>query len=46
MTKNYSIAIIGSGYVGTTTAAILANAGYSVAAIDIDTGKVKKYKVR
>lgn len=36
------IAVIGSGYVGTTTAAILANCGYDVTAIDIDETKVQK----
>lgn len=30
------VAVIGSGYVGTTTAAMLANAGHEVAALDID----------
>ena len=34
------IAVIGSGYVGTTTAAFLANAGYEVVALDIDSKKV------
>ena len=37
MTK---ISVIGSGYVGTTTAAILANAGHEVFALDIDKRKV------
>lgn len=35
------IAVVGSGYVGTTTAAVLANCGYDVCAIDIDKGKVE-----
>ncbi len=34
------IAVIGSGYVGTTTAAFLANSGYEVIALDIDSKKV------
>ena len=34
------IAVIGSGYVGTTTAAFLANSGYEVVALDIDSKKV------
>lgn len=34
------ITVIGSGYVGTTTAAFFANAGYSVVALDIDEKKV------
>lgn len=34
-----NIAIIGSGYVGTTLAAILANCGHKVTAIDIDEKK-------
>lgn len=34
------IVVIGSGYVGTTTAAILANCNYSVTALDIDQHKV------
>ncbi len=38
--KVKKIAIIGSGYVGTTTAALLAHAGYSVVALDIDQKKV------
>ena len=40
MTKP-TIAIIGTGYVGLTTAAILANAGYTVHAVDIDEDKIK-----
>ncbi len=40
MSKNQNIAVIGSGYVGTTTAAILANCGYNVTAIDVDSQKV------
>lgn len=36
-----TIVVIGSGYVGTTTAAILANCGHNVIAIDIDKDKVK-----
>ncbi len=35
------VAVIGSGYVGTTTAAFLANAGYRVVALDIDDAKVE-----
>ena len=38
--KTKKIAIIGSGYVGTTTAALLAHAGYNVVALDIDPKKV------
>jgi UDPglucose 6-dehydrogenase len=38
------IAVIGSGYVGTTTAAILANCGYSVVALDINKQKVEKIR--
>ena len=34
------VAVIGSGYVGTTTAALLANCSYDVVAIDIDENKV------
>lgn len=34
------IVVIGSGYVGTTSAAIFANCGYSVTAIDLDKNKV------
>ena len=36
-----TIAIIGTGYVGLTTAAILANSGYNVHALDIDEDKIK-----
>lgn len=35
------IAVIGSGYVGTTTAALLAHSGHEVWALDIDQNKVK-----
>lgn len=38
--KVKKIAIIGSGYVGTTTAALLAHAGYNVVALDIDPKKI------
>jgi len=34
------VAVIGSGYVGTTAAAIFANSGHSVVALDIDQAKV------
>lgn len=34
------VAVVGSGYVGLTTAAILANCGYTVRTIDIDADKV------
>lgn len=36
-----NISVIGSGYVGTTTSALLAAAGHSVTAIDIDEAKVE-----
>jgi len=36
------IAVIGSGYVGTTAAAIFANAGHKVMALDVDPKKVDK----
>jgi UDPglucose 6-dehydrogenase len=39
---NLKIAVIGSGYVGTTTAAFLANAGHEVCALDVDENKVSK----
>ncbi len=39
------IVVIGSGYVGTTLAALLANSGYNVTAIDIDESKVAKINV-
>lgn len=39
---NSVIAVIGSGYVGTSTAAILSNAGYKVNIVDIDQSKVDK----
>ena len=42
MTKTKNIAVIGSGYTGTTTAAVLANCGYNVVAIDVDKKKVDK----
>src|SRR3990167_702910 len=42
MSKEFNIAVIGSGYVGTTTAAVLANCGHSVIAIDIDEQKVEQ----
>lgn len=35
------VAVIGSGYVGTTTAAFLANSGHDVVALDVDEKKVK-----
>lgn len=35
------VAVIGTGYVGLTTAAILANAGYRVHALDIDEAKIE-----
>ena len=37
-----NITVIGSGYVGTTTAAVLAVSGYKVTAIDLDKTKVDK----
>lgn len=36
------VAVLGSGYVGTTTAAVLAHCGYEVVAVDIDQSKVDK----
>jgi len=39
--KVKKVAVIGSGYVGTTTAAFLANAGFEVVALDIDSKKVE-----
>ena len=42
MNKKIKLSVIGSGYVGTTTAAILANCGYLVTAIDTDKNKVDK----
>ena len=38
--ETMSIAVIGTGYVGLTTAACLAHLGRSVVAIDVDEGKV------
>lgn len=35
------ISVVGSGYVGTTTAALLAAIGYEVTAVDIDPNKVE-----
>ena len=40
MTSSPTIAVIGTGYVGLTTAAILANAGYRVRALDVDEHKI------
>jgi UDPglucose 6-dehydrogenase len=40
--KKPKISVIGSGYVGTTTAAILANCNYAVTAIDTNKNKVAK----
>jgi UDPglucose 6-dehydrogenase len=34
------VAVVGSGYVGLTTAAVLASSGYTVRAVDIDADKV------
>src|SRR3990167_7124945 len=42
MNKSQNIAVIGSGYVGTTTAAVLANCGHSVTVIDLDKQKVSQ----
>ncbi len=39
--KFKKITVIGSGYVGTTTAALLAHAGFHVVALDIDKHKVE-----
>lgn len=39
-----TITIIGSGYVGTTLAAILANSGYKTYALDIDQNKIDTLK--
>lgn len=36
------VAVIGSGYVGTTTAVVLASIGHSVTGVDIDESKVHK----
>jgi UDPglucose 6-dehydrogenase len=38
------IAVIGSGYVGTTTAAVLTSLHHEVTGVDIDNAKVKKLK--
>lgn len=42
--NNEIISIIGTGYVGLTTAAVLANAGYKVYTIDIDEDKINTIK--
>ncbi|BCX13517.1 MAG: hypothetical protein KatS3mg085_049 [Candidatus Dojkabacteria bacterium] len=39
-----NIAIIGTGYVGLSTAAILANVGYKVWAVDVDESKIQTIK--
>lgn len=38
--KDKTVAVIGTGYVGVTTAAILANAGYTVYALDISEARL------
>ena len=37
---NEVISVIGAGYVGLTTAAILSNAGYKTYLIDVDQNKI------
>ena len=37
-----SIAVVGTGYVGITTAASMASLGHDVIGIDIDAGKVER----
>lgn len=44
MVRKKKIAIIGTGYVGLSFAAILSNVGYKVYAFDIDEAKIKKIK--
>lgn len=44
MVKKPTITIVGSGYVGLTTAAILANVGYKVFALDTDSKKIEIIK--
>lgn len=43
-THNQTISVIGSGYVGVTTAAILANSGYKVFALEINTQRLETLK--
>lgn len=42
MSKNHTVTVVGSGYVGTTTAALLAAIGVKTFALDIDQAKVDK----
>lgn len=42
--NNITVSVVGSGYVGTTTAALLANIGIKTFAIDIDENKIAKLK--
>lgn len=44
MQKNTVITIAGTGYVGLTTATVLANVGYKVWTIDVDSKKIKTIK--
>ena len=41
-TDGMDISVVGSGYVGTTVAAVLADAGHRVTTVDIDEGVVRK----
>jgi len=44
MENNLVVSIVGTGYVGLTTAAVLANAGFKVYTIDIDEKKISMIK--
>lgn len=44
MSKDLTISIVGTGYVGLTSAAVLANAGYKVFTVDVDPKKIEIIK--
>jgi len=44
MSKDLTISIVGTGYVGLTSAAVLANAGYKVFTVDVDPKKIEVIK--
>lgn len=44
MNKDLTVSIVGNGYVGLTTAAVLSNVGYKVYTVDIDKSKIETIK--
>jgi len=43
--KDYQLAVVGTGYVGTVAAACFAHLGYDVTGIETDTAKLARLQV-